>query len=143
MAAPAMADPIKAASGEYTVEDGMTIVLGSTRVVLRHISAPPLGTTCQLGGKLRDCGVISRASLMDLSAGAAIRCTLGADGFAHCTSGGFDLAENMIYTGWAVPQAGAPQRYWGQMNGAKAAKRGFWKGAFEPVWVPQQKALTR
>ncbi len=119
----------------------MTVMLGSQRIVLRHISAPPLGTSCQLGGTSRDCGLISRASLMDLTAGAAITCTLGDDGLGRCTSGGFDLAENMVYTGWAVPRAGAPKRYWAQMKGAKARRRGFWKGQFQPAWAPQQEAL--
>lgn len=143
MAGPALAEPITAPPGEYAVEDGMTIVLGSQRIVLRHISAPPLGTSCLMGGKPRDCGLISRASLMDLSAGAAITCTLGSDRLGRCTSGGFDLAENMVYTGWAVPRTGAPKRYWAQMKGAKARKRGFWKASFQPTWPPQQAALAR
>ena len=143
MTGPALAEPLTAGPGEYTVEDGMTIMFGSQRVVLRHISAPPLGTSCLLGGKPRDCGLISRASLMDLSAGASITCKLGADGLGQCTSGGFDLAENMVYTGWAVPTANAPARYWTQMAGARKRKRGFWKGHFEPGWAPQQVAVKK
>ncbi len=140
-AGPAMAEQFSAAPGTYTIEDGMTIVLAGERVTLRHISAPPMGTSCILRGKERDCGLISRSSLMDLSAGAAITCVRGDDGLSRCTAGGFDLAENMVYTGWAVPAPGAPARYWQQMTGAKSRKRGFWNGHFAPTWAPQQAAL--
>lgn len=140
---PAGAEPFSAKPGNYSIEDGMTIVLAGKRVTLRHISAPPMGTACLLRGKSRDCGLISRSSLMDLSAGAAITCRQGADGLGRCTAGGFDLAENMVYTGWAVPTKGAPARYWVQMTGAKARKRGFWRAEFRPEWAPLKAALSR
>ncbi len=140
---PALAEQFSAAPGKYEVEDGMTIALAGERITLRHISAPPMGTACVLRGKERDCGLISRSSLMDLSAGATIKCRRGEDGLGHCTAGGFDLAENMVYTGWAVPNAGAPARYWVQMAGAKARKRGFWRAEFRPEWPPRQAALKR
>lgn len=140
---PAVAQDISARSGDYTIEDGMTIVLSGTRVVLRHISAPPLGTMCQLKGRPRDCGLISRSSLLDLSAGAAIICKKVEQGMGRCTSGGFDLAENLVYTGWAVPVQGAPAKYWRQMDGAMTRKRGFWNATFTPAWPPQQAALNR
>ncbi|NNF80049.1 MAG: thermonuclease family protein [Rhizobiales bacterium] len=141
--APAMAEQFSAAPGKYKIEDGMTIVLAGERISLRHISAPPMGTRCILRGKPRDCGLISRSSLMDLSAGAVITCRRDDDGLGRCTAGGFDLAENMVYTGWAVPAAGAPSGYWKQMAGAKSRKRGFWNGHFAPGWAPQQAALKR
>ena len=140
---PAQAGEVSAAPGGYTIEDGMTLVLAGQRITLRHITAPPMGTQCMLRGKARDCGLISRSSLMDLTAGAVIKCRRGDDGLGWCTAGGFDLAENMIYTGWAVPKANAPARYWTQMAGARKRKRGFWKGHFEPGWAPQQVAVKK
>ena len=140
---PALAEQISAQSGDYTVTDGMTVVLAGETVILEHISAPPLGTSCILRGKTRDCGLISRSSLLDLSAGAAIICQRKSNGTGRCTAGGFDLVENMVYTGWAVPLAGAPARYWTQMAGSKKRKRGFWNAKFAPDWPPQQAALKR
>jgi len=61
---------LSARPGDYSIEDGRTVVLANRTVKLRHIAVPPLGTVCLMRGKERDCGLISRSSLLDLSAGA-------------------------------------------------------------------------
>ena len=80
---------------------------------------------------------------MDLTVATSIKCTSRASGGARCTAGGFDLSEQMVYTGWAVPTAGAPDRYWKQMAGARDRKRGFWNAEFAPAWAPRAEALKR
>ncbi len=143
LAGPAIAANISAKPGEYRIDDGMTIVLKDKMVKLRHVAVPPLGRACMMRGKQRDCGLISRSSLLDLSAAATIKCDASADGYGRCTAGGFDLAEQIVYTGWAVPVSGAPKKYWKQMAGARARKRGFWNAQFVEPWVPLEAALRR
>ncbi len=140
---PVLAEGIVRQPGGYQVRDGKTLELGSRNVVLQHITAPPVKTSCLMRGKTRDCGLISRSQLMDLTVATAIKCQPKGNGQARCTAGGFDLSEQMVYTGWAVPTAGAPARYWKQMAGARARKRGFWGAEFTPAWTPQNEALER
>ena len=138
-----LADEITAAPGDYQVLDGSSIKVGSRTLTLQHIAAPAMNTPCVIRGKTRDCGRISRSQLMDLTVATQIRCSVKAPPRARCSAGGFDLSEQMIYTGWAVPAAGAPARYWRQMADARARKRGFWTAGFTPAWPPQADALAR
>ncbi len=130
-------------SKSFSVIDGNRLMIGGSEIRLTGIIAPELGQTCVLFGKARDCGLISRSGLLDLTAGATVTCTPASnvDGApAHrCTAGGYDLSEGMVYTGWAVPLKGAPKTYWQVLKSARARPRGFWRGTFVEPWAPVEK----
>ena len=110
-------------SKAFTVVDGNRLSINGRTIRLTGIIAPEPGRMCVLFGKERDCGIIAKAGLSDLTAGATIVCHKAADvegAPAHrCTAGGYDLSEGMVYTGWAVPLEGAPKAYWRVLDGAR------------------------
>ncbi len=127
-------------SKTFTVIDGNRLVIDGREIRLTGIVAPELGRKCILYSKTRDCGLIARSSLLDLTAGATVICSPAADVNGtptyRCSAGGYDLSEGMVYTGWAVPLEGAPKAYWQVLKGARARPRGFWRGAFVEPWAP-------
>ena len=119
----------------FTVIDGNRIAVEGRELRLDGIVAPELGRHCMLGGKARDCGLIARSGLLDLTAGATVTCRKAGAKTHRCTAGGYDLSEGMVYTGWAVPLEGAPKAYWRVLKGARERPRGFWKGTFVEPWA--------
>ncbi len=122
-------------AGPATVIDGNTLEVAGARLRLHGIDAPDLDQPCRLRGRTQACGVIARAALMDLTAGAELDCKLrgrDADGrtLATCTADGYDVAEGMVYTGWALALDDAPARYRTVQRQAEAARRGLWLGQF-------------
>ena len=118
-----------------TVIDGNTLEVAGARLRLHGIDAPDLDQPCRLRGRTQSCGVIARAALMDLTAGAELDCEMrgrDADGraLATCTADGYDVAEGMVYTGWALARTSAPARYHTVQRQAEAARRGLWLGRF-------------
>jgi endonuclease YncB( thermonuclease family) len=138
IAAAGAAEPLT--SRNFSVIDGNRLEIGGREIRLAGIVAPELGQACLLYGKRRDCGLVARSGLLDLTAGATVTCMPASevDGAAayRCTAGGYDLSEGMVYTGWAVPLEGAPQAYWRVLDGARARPRGFWRGEFVEPWAP-------
>ena len=118
----------------FTVVDGNRIAIDGRELRLDGIIAPELGRQCMLGGKARDCGLIAKAGLLDLTAGATVTCRKAGAETHRCTADGYDLSEGMVYTGWAVPLDGAPKAYWRVLKGAQDRPRGFWKGTFVEPW---------
>ena len=121
--------------GSPTVVDARTLAFDGRHVRLSGIVAPARGDVCPLGDKTIPCGKVAMAALQDLFAGAKVRCsTIGRaeDGsdLAHCSAQTYDLAEGMVYTGWARPANGAPARYFEVQKDARARRRGLWKGRF-------------
>lgn len=127
-------------SGPPRIVDGATLEVAGTRLRLAGINAPPLGQQCEVRGRAYDCGKVSWSALMDLTAGATVRCRLTGDAApdgtrrARCSAGGYDLAEGMVYTGWALAAGGEGGRYRPVEAGAKAARRGLWQGRFTTPW---------
>jgi endonuclease YncB( thermonuclease family) len=126
-------------SGPATVIDANTLEVGGVRLRLYGIDAPDLDQSCRLGGRTQDCGVVARAALMDLTAGAEVTCEpKGADregrALATCLAGDYDLAEGMVYTGWALARRDGPAHYRTLQRQAKEARRGLWLGEFLPPW---------
>lgn len=134
-------------SSTFQVIDGNRLQIGGREVRLADIVAPERGRLCTLFGKPRDCGVIARAGLLDLTAGATVTCrpsgrTAGRTAY-RCTADGYDLSEGMVYTGWAIPLAGAPKTYWRVLKGARSRPRGFWRGTFVEPWPPVARILDK
>ena len=134
-AAPAAkAEPLR---GFATVIDGDTLVVAGRLLDLQGIAAPEFGRRCELGGKAFDCGEISRAALLDLTAEYEVVCRTEAGspaGTAHCEADGYDLSEGMVYTGWALADPSGGDSYRSLQSEARAAERGFWRGRFLEPW---------
>jgi endonuclease YncB( thermonuclease family) len=121
------------AQDSVTVLSAETIELNGTHYRLVGIDAPEPGQRCWLTSHLYPCDEIARTALMDLVAGSAeVRCeplnkVPLADGTieARCFSEGYDLAEGMTYTGWALADgaAGGPYRAPGTGAPARACRR--------------------
>lgn len=136
MASPAQAVTVTPAS-QVIVVDARTLELNGQQVRLSGIDAPDMGQTCRWGDKEIPCGRIARTALMDLVTAAEITCKnyrSTADGtrVATCFAGGFDIGANMVHTGWALAGPDAPPRYAKTENKARAARRGLWRGQFDP-----------
>jgi len=127
--------------GGAKVVDGDTLVVGGQRVRLFGIDAPELDQKCDWPKKKIECGKISRSALLDLVAGVkGVSCkTRGRsqDGrwIAVCYADGYDMGRNMVYTGWALANREQSLDYVRSEHGAKNAKRGMWKGEFDPPWI--------
>jgi endonuclease YncB( thermonuclease family) len=125
--------------GVPTVIDGDTLELQDERLRLLGVDAPEIAQRCWLKTRLYDCGAVARTALLDLTAGSEVVCrTLGpgpqGTTLAHCTAGGYDLAEGMAYTGWALPNEAASARYRTVEAGAREARRGLWRDRFVAPW---------
>ena len=125
--------------GPARVVDGDTIEVASQVIDLADIDAPELDQLCRRGSEIIACGMVASTQLSDLTAGVAVRCApTGALATGHvvarCTAGGYDLSEGMVYTGWALayPRAESPYRRFEE--GARAARRGMWRGDFVAPW---------
>ncbi len=139
LGAPALAE----VAGPPRVIDGDTLAVQGTVIRLYGIDAPELGQSCRIGERAYDCGRIARTALLDLTAGASVRCKLGpaspedsgADGrIGRCSADGYDLSEGMAYTGWALALRPVSERYVVFEERARAARRGLWKGRFVAPW---------
>jgi len=136
--------PVQAKDGQVrgraTVISGDTLIVQGQRMRLYGIDAPEKGQRCQWPNKEIDCGIISRAALLDLIAPVDITCrrrqaTKDGTWIASCDAEGFDVSRNMIYTGWAVVPPGGPAGFSKVQKNAAARKRGLWKGTFQMPWV--------
>ena len=129
--------------GQARVIDGKTLEVDGRRFSLFGIDAPDLGQTCPWPNKVIPCGRIARTAMMDLVAQTRVNCT-PLDGkrrgirLARCFAGGFDIAGNMVPTGWALAYRPESAAYAATESKAKKARRGLWKGQFTPPWVWRQ-----
>lgn len=76
---------------------------------------------------------------MDLVAGVEIRCvprasSIGGIRHATCHANGYDLAEGMVHTGWAMAMPRDGGKYLRIEGQAERARRGLWQGKFMRPW---------
>ncbi|NQU72000.1 MAG: thermonuclease family protein [Rhodospirillales bacterium] len=126
-------------SGVPVVIDGGTVELGGERFRLYGIDAPDLRQRCEIRGRDYDCGHVSKTALMDLVAGVEISCVprapVGAGmRRATCYANGYDLAEGMAHTGWAMAMPRGGGKYLRIERQAERSRRGLWQGKFIPPW---------
>ena len=136
-AAPVWAETITGAS---RIIDGDSLEVAGQEIDLQGVDAPEMDQTCSWPKKQINCGLIAKSALMDLTAGATVVCDIEAvqgNGVALgvCRAAGYDLAEGMAHTGWAVATEDAPSHYKAAMAGAQTAERALWKGRFTPPWI--------
>ena len=95
--------------GPAKVIDAETLRVGGQLIRLSGVAAPKPGDKCAMRNATIPCGRGATAALIDLTAGAEVRCQThgGANPkdimLATCTASDYDLSEGMIYTGWARP----------------------------------------
>lgn len=131
--------------GPVTVVDGNTLAFGARRVRLFGSDAPDLGQSCWYHKRRFACGKVARDALMDLLTAQRVVCrAVGAKAGGgrddagrvrvRCLADGYDVAENMVHTGWAVATRGAAgplvARYAVTERKARKARRGLWRGRF-------------
>lgn len=121
---PASGETVTANLGEAV--DGDTLVLNGRYLDLSGIVAPSPGYVCTIRGRENNCGSIARGALLDLMAGAIVTCNSDGNGW-RCTAGGFDLAQNMVHTGWAVPASDNDPRFVDQLERAMTRNQGLWR----------------
>jgi endonuclease YncB( thermonuclease family) len=131
---------LAAISGPPRVVDGDTLEVGAQRVRLFGIDAPALDQLCQHGGQEYQCGRVARAALWDLVGSLDVSCEPAGAAraqngliIATCRAGRIDLSAAMVRSGWALADP-ATDRYVALEAQAKQARRGLWRGAFEPPW---------
>lgn len=134
----ANAEPANAVAGDI-------IATGGKQYCLFGVDAPEPGQRCTLpSGKTFNCGRIATTALMDLLAGASVRCrptgqTRQGCAIARCEADGFDLSANMVHTGWALAGPGAPPQFRELQTRAKRRRNGLWRGQFDPPWEWRRK----
>jgi endonuclease YncB( thermonuclease family) len=126
-------------AGPPRIIEGDALDVAGQRIRLFGIDAPPLDQVCQHAGRDYQCGKVARAALWDLVAGLDVSCvpeaaSPAADGsiLATCSAGGSSLNETMVHTGWALADRTATDRYVATEANARAARRGLWRGEFDP-----------
>jgi len=114
---------------------GDILRVNDVTVHLYGVVAPKPDQICRANDKPYPCGHVAKTALMDLVFGGAVSCrprkeTKDGIAEADCQSGGFDVAANMVHTGWAVADPITGQKYAKIEARARKAKRGLWRGEF-------------
>ncbi|MDJ0948030.1 MAG: thermonuclease family protein [Alphaproteobacteria bacterium] len=120
-------------AGPAEVLDGNHLIVAGQRVRLFGSDAPDLAQHCTYESRTYACGDVARTALMDLVAGARVRCRLrgsSSEPAATCTVQRADVAANMVHTGWALANTAEIPTYAGIEAKARRAGRGLWRGGF-------------
>ncbi len=137
---PVIALPVRGEilSGPARVVSGDRLEVAGRMLRLAGVDAPDPGQRCEIAGRAYDCGRIAATALMDLTVGVAVRCEIlggGDPAPARCRlPDGYDLAEGMVYAGWALawPREANPLRAREEI--ARERHHGLWRGTFVPPW---------
>jgi endonuclease YncB( thermonuclease family) len=128
-------------TGRARAIDGDTMKVGGVEIRLFGVDAPELKQTCTTKkGKVQRCGDLARQMLNTLTMNVKVKCRpqgLDKDGaiVAICFSGPFDINEQMVSSGWALPLPEETEAYIRARKFASARSEGMWRGTFIP---PQQ-----
>lgn len=143
MPSPAMAD----ITGKPAVIDGNTIEISGRRIRLFGIRAPAPGEICAQGAVSWPCGVNAEFALARKIGSNWVTCLErhgGAGGLvAECHAAGRagpDIGAWMVAEGWARAGRSAPEAYVRLEARAREARKGIWRGGFEPPenWPPSR-----
>ena len=130
--------PEESAEGSVRVIDGDSLSVGGREVRLAGIDAPEALQTCtDRSGADWPCGREATANLRRLTDHAQVTCKGGdRDKYgrllARCVAGDLDLNGEMVRLGFAVSEANQGYVYADLEAEARTARRGIWRGRFEP-----------
>ncbi len=125
-------------SGRVRAVDGDTLKLDGTVIRLFGIDAPELKQACKSKkGNTQHCGDLARQMLNTLTQNVKVKCHpkgRDEDGavVAVCFAGPFDLNEQMVSSGWALPLTEETDAYVRAMKFARARREGMWRSTFIP-----------
>ena len=126
--------------GVAAVTQGDSLTVGSRRVRLYGIDAPPVTMKCSIEGTIWDCGRQSRDQLAHLVEGQRLRCAEeGRDRWGRVLATCYlpssqDLGAEMVREGLAIAFTEVSDRYAGVEERARRDHRGIWAGTFPPPW---------
>lgn len=133
------ASPVSAADeivGTATAVDGDTLTIDDQVIRLFGVDAPELKQTClSKKGKTQYCGDLSRQMLETIIRSISVKCMpkgQDPDGamVAVCYGGPFDINEQMVGSGWALPNRDETDEYVRAETFARARLEGMWRGTF-------------
>jgi len=121
--------------GVASVIDGDTIEIHGQRFRLAYADAPESGQECRDGDRRKyRCGQLAANALDGFIAGRTVMCQPKGKSYdrivAVCFVGEQDLAEWMVFHGFAVAEPTYGLAYVAVEAEAKAAGRGLWRGEF-------------
>ena len=126
----------QAITGEATVVDGDTLVIGTERIRILGIDAPESNQDCGDGWP---CGQEATSAVEDLTRGKSIRCEGDTRDFygrliAICYAGSVDIGGDLVRRGLALAYRRYSMAYVEQEDEARQHGRGMWSGAFVAPW---------
>ena len=123
-------------SGVATAKSGNLLFVGEKPVRLFGVTAPESNSACDAGEGEIQCGIIAWAELIKLADGKELSCDpepVGGDViYATCYVGEYDINEALVRTGWAEVSEQS-DRYRGEQEEARQARRGMWAGRVRPL----------
>jgi endonuclease YncB( thermonuclease family) len=128
-------------SGTAHVVDGDTIDVAGHRVRIHGIDAPEGKQVCHdAKGDRWEAGKDATEALRSIIGQQTVTCTEEdrPDRYkrmiASCRAGKIDIGAEMVRLGWARAFVRYSDRYTGQEDAARRAKRGMWAGMCEAPW---------
>ncbi len=112
--------------GEATVIDAGTLQIGDKVVKLDGVITPGARQKCLKGSLPWLCGAAARSHLVNLVQDRVVQCLKSNSYHARCFAGGFDLAQNLVRNGWAVPSKSGII-YQDAESAARREKLGMWQ----------------
>jgi len=119
------------------VIDGDTLDVGGARIRLHGMDAPESRQSCRVGDKRWSCGREAAWALVGGIGRRPVACqerdrVRYGRVVAVCSAAGMDLNAWMVAEGWAFAYRRYSNAYVAEESGARAARRGVWRGEVVP-----------
>ena len=127
-------------SGVPKIREGDQIQIGSTRIRLSGIDAPPVDQLCLNNASERwSCGVAARDELIKHVENKSWTCHVRQTDrrgrlVARCDVDGEDIQKWLVRSGWALSYVRVSHDYDEDEKAARDARAGMWQGAFIAPW---------
>ena len=114
-------------SGYAQALDGLTLRVGSRTVTLDGLKAPGNTQSCYKQGMPWNCGEQARNSLQEIVEGQVVTCGVVNDRAACMTDTGGNVIQDVLKSGYALPDRKNATRYSAFVSEAKMYKRGLFQ----------------